>query len=219
MTEEELPKDIASDGANSLPPASIGHRVDQFLSSAKKIGASVATSAADAFDKRAIPGSAVAKAKGFYDTSSGSRKKVLVGGAVGITLLFVILFCVLVGHFAGTHGAPTRENYNKVETGMSETQVDGLLGMPVKFETVRANAGFSPYPAGTVIKWWLIEAASKKDEEGIQVVFENGKATEKMIDAGSSRGRRSSIALLGSPGRTACWRQTPVALWASAGRC
>lgn len=81
-----------------------------------------------------------------------------------ISVLFVALFTVLL---AGCGSKLTVDNLNKVENGMTEPQVKGILGSPTHVET------------GSALGVTATTYHYKSGDKEVTVVFVNGKVMSK----------------------------------------
>jgi hypothetical protein len=84
----------------------------------------------------------------------------------------IILFLLTAFGLLGCGGGPTRDNYDNVNTGMTESDVERLLGTPQ----------FSKTTDGVLVEAWKMQ----ESDQAIMVSFQDGKATVKITVPASS---------------------------------
>jgi hypothetical protein len=192
MTDERNTGGL-DDGKPSTGPGASqpGTRMDKFLSGAQRLGNTarqMASEAADAAGPKlkdlreaatahgnrmfegVPPGSPLGKVRAFFTSGGRARKGLMIyGGGMGVLLVISLVMMpivLLMPHSAG----PDRANLDKVQSGMTEGQVDKLLGTP---------SAADKRPDGSLAKTWTPTATN---DGPIHVTFVDGKVATKVMD-------------------------------------
>jgi hypothetical protein len=172
MSEEKQPSGTAGEPLQPAGKPSPGERLDQLISGAKKLTDAASQKSNEFITQQRSSGSATQKVLTAYRGWGKRQKQIVFGTAAAVVLVLLVLGSILAR--SGRNPGPTKANFDLVQTGMSEDQVDKLLGMP----TASAK-GIN----GSMVKTWI---PSARGDSAIAVVFTNGKADTKMMEGSTT---------------------------------